>query len=332
MTWEERLFLALGEADESLLHRSQHPARRRLWLPLAAAAACLVLVAAGLLYLRQDVRPPAPVTPGTAETPVQTLYLSGGNVGSFTLHQLRWDTDTSADFILYVDETHYRQTLKDGVYTIEPLADMSGLPLCSLEISHQVGITVEDAAALAAETLRASYATVSEPANASIIEGLLVTGSNGTAWDDTQAEVYLVGDRQGGVFILVSRYFLEAAEGHGSRFADMISTFQPVTAEDVGPAWLTELRSLGDQLIPAIFSNDLASVADALAENALIDLPPEAGLSVSAIDYTTDSDQIPTSAAISVRFRQLEDSYDYLTIELSYTEGRWLVTAILLEK
>ena len=234
--------------------------------------------------------------------------------------------DTKADFILYVDETAYRQTVKDGVYTIEPLIDMGDLPRCSLEISYQADISVKDAAALAADTLKDSYTTVTEPVEASVTAGLLVTGSNGTAWDDTQSEVYLVEDRQGGVFILVSRYFLEAAEGHGSRFADMISPFQPVTAEDVGPVWLTGLRSLGDRLVPALFSGDLTAAADLLAADAVIDLPDLTGRSIAAINYTTDSDQSPTRAVISVRSRQLEDEYDSLTIELQYMAGRWQVT------
>ena len=139
-------------------------------------------------------------------------------------------------------------------------------------------------------------------------------------------------DRQGGVFILMSRYFLEAAEGHGARFSDMISTFEVVTPGEAVPPWLSELRAAGDRLIPALFAGDLSSVADLLAEDAIMDVSLEEGRSVSSIDYTTDSDRNPTRAVISVQNRQLEDSYDYLTIELVYQEGRWLAAWAGLEK
>ena len=81
-------------------------------------------------------------------------------------------------------------------------------------------------------------------------------------------------DRQGGVFILFSRYFLEAAEGHGARFSDMIATFEVVSSKEIAPTWLAELRAAGDRLIPALFSDDLSGVADLLAEDAVIDVHP----------------------------------------------------------
>ena len=339
MTKQERLFSAMSGADAALLARSEQAESPRL-LPMGlVAAACLILALGGYLRLHSPIeRPPSPDDPPPAESPetdipVQTLHLSGGDIGTFYLHQLCYDTSSQcSDFILYVDQKNYCQVTENGVCTIEPLANMGDLPTCSLEISRQPDISLEDAAALAAETLAETYATVSDPQDAAITEGLLVTGSNGTAWDAEQAEVYLVDDRQGGVFILMSRYFLEAAEGHGARFSDMISTFEVVTPGEAVPPWLSELRAAGDRLIPALFAGDLSSVADLLAEDAIMDISLEEGRSVSSIDYTTDSDRNPTRAVISVQNRQLEDSYDYLTIELVYQEGRWLAAWAGLEK
>ena len=345
MTTEERLFRAIGEADESLLERSEHSRKKRRYLPVGlAAAACLTLALNGYLYLRSPADTPAsppdsevsseaPGTSDVLDTPLQTLRLSGGEVGTFYLHQLCADTASEpSGFILYVDEETYRQVTKDGIYTVEPLVNMGNLPTCSLEISHQADITLPDAALLAAETLAETYTAVSEPRETSAENRLLVTASNGTTWDAEQVDVYLVDDRQGGVFILVSRYFLEAAEGHGARFSDMIATFEVVSSKEIAPTWLAELRAAGDRLIPALFSDDLSGVADLLAEDAVIDVHLEKGRSISAIDYTTDSDENPAQAIISVQSRQLEDSCDYLTIELAYENGQWLVTWAGLEK
>ncbi|MBP3485636.1 MAG: hypothetical protein J6J81_02250, partial [Oscillospiraceae bacterium] len=115
-------------------------------------------------------------------------------------------------------------------------------------------------------------------------------------------------------------------------YADMMATFEPVSPEDGAPAWLTALRNAGDRLVPAFVSGDLAAVSDLLAPDAAMDLPDLRGRSVSAMDYTVDDDQSPTRAVLSVRNRELEDSYDYLTVELAYENGQWLVTSAGLEK
>ena len=105
-----------------------------------------------------------------------------------------------------------------------------------------------------------------------------------------------------------------------------------LSPEDAAPALLTSLRTAGHRLVPAFFSGDLAGVSDLLAPDAAIDLPDLRGRSVSAMDYAVDDDQAPTRAVLSVRNRELEDSYDYLTVELAYENGQWLVTSAGLEK
>lgn len=339
MTKQERLFRAMVGADEELLDRSEH--RRRRWPAGLAAAACLLL-AVGILFSRiAFTRPAASGSASSAASsassssapsaaPACTLRLSGSSVGAFHLHQLGAEEPT--EFILYVDETAYRQSTENGVLTVEPLVDMGDLPACRLEVSRQPDISLTDAAAWAGEVLSETYADVSEPEAVSAPDGLAITASNGLNWDSPQALVRLVEDRQGGVFVLYARYFLEAAEGHGARFADMMATFEPVSPEDGAPAWLTSLRSAGGRLIPAFFSGDLTSIGGLLAPDAAISLPDLRGRSVSAIDYTVDDDRSPTRAVLSVRNRELEDSYDYLTVELTREEGQWLVVFAGLEK
>lgn len=341
MTKQERLFRAISGADEELLERSEG-CRRRRWPAGLAAAACLLLVSAGAWFLAAPAgsMPPEGSAGATSSTsassagspaaPAYTLRLSGGDTGTFHLHQL--SVEETAEFILYVDETSYRQSTENGVLTVEPLVDMGDLPACRLEVSRQPDISLDDAAAWTAEVLSNTYADVSEPEAAADPDGLAVTASGGLNRDSPQALVRLVEDRQGGVFVLYAQYFLEAAEGHGARFADMMATFEPVSPEDGAPAWLTALRNAGDRLVPAFFSGDLAAVSDLLAPDAAMDLPDLRGRSVSAIDYTVDDDQSPTRAVLSVRNRELEDSYDYLTVELACENGQWLVTSAGLEK
>lgn len=63
---------------------------------------------------------------------------------------------------------------------------------------------------------------------------LAFTVSSGNAWDSPQEVHYFVDNGKQGTFHIVARYYLEAAEGHGVRFASMIQTFTVVTDSEYG--------------------------------------------------------------------------------------------------
>lgn len=58
------------------------------------------------------------------------------------------------------------------------------------------------------------------------------SASGGNAWDSPHEVHYFVDNGKQGTFHIVARYRLEAAEGHGTRFASMIQTFEIVTTEE----------------------------------------------------------------------------------------------------
>ncbi|MED4970575.1 RNA polymerase sigma factor [Parageobacillus toebii] len=55
-------------------------------------------------------------------------------------------------------------------------------------------------------------------------------GESGRQWNDEVAKYYLVDNGQGGTFVIEQHYFVEASEGHGARFDNMLKQFQ-VTKE-----------------------------------------------------------------------------------------------------
>lgn len=340
MSMEERLFQAIGEVDEDLLKRSEQSAGTRRWVSWAvlgwlAACACLVLFLTTLLPGKASTseRPALAQEPDPISEPV-LLRLDGGDVGKFHLYQA--SVSEERGFVLYVNQESYRCREEDGVYLVEPLLALpSGLPPCRLEIVRRAYVSPQYAAEQVAAELRETYAEVSDIMDDSSIGGMTVSGGNGTAWDAAQADVYVVSDQQGGAYILTARYFTEATEGHGVRFRDMVGTFEAVTPGTSGPVWLKSLRETANQLIPAVFAGDLEPVRNLLAEDAVISGAMEypEDITVSSIDYTTDDDDSPTSAVVSVRYRSgTEDSYDYLTLELERTEGRWLASFAGIEK
>lgn len=209
------------------------------------------------------------------------------------------------------------------------------LPLVLEELGDCVPASPSAAQAAEDRQLAETCAQVSEAEETE--SALFRTAGDGTAWDDAQAMVLCVDDGYGGSFVLTARYFTEAAEGHGVRFRDMMDTFTVVyEGFTTSPAWVGELQTVTDQLMKAIFSDQISTVPDLLAEDTAVygygeDVSGD--ISVAAIDYTPDDDQSPISAVVSVKHRiSTEDSYNYLTMELDYTGGQWLLRQAGIEK
>ena len=53
----------------------------------------------------------------------------------------------------------------------------------------------------------------------------------GQQWDSPVEVRDYISDEQGGCFRVTSRYYLEAAEGHGVRFAAIVDTFAVIPSQ-----------------------------------------------------------------------------------------------------
>lgn len=349
MRKEERLFLAIGAADPALLERSERrrrPALRRWGGP--AAAACLAVVCAlavcGTRRAAPPVTPPEVTPPpDTVQTAPEPLALTGGDIGELHLVAVHYGPgrdEAADDFILYINEERYRGAWEGERYAVRPLAPSpEGLPECGLTVSHRGDAALEAVLAETREALAAEFDVVEDQPETEGRAALAAWDGDesGAEWDAANADVTLVDDRRGGVFVLTARYFTEAAEGHGASFADMAASFRPVSPDVAVPAWMASLRQAVDVLLPAAFSGRWTPEAEALlAENASVDLYGEdvsGDVSVAGVDITADDDQEPASAMVSVRHRLgSEDSMTYVTMNLRYGEGRWLADFIGLEK
>lgn len=139
-------------------------------------------------------------------------------------------------FVIYADEENYTITEEDGLMRIEPKNppqirgdDGAPVPPCCLTVEHRPELSLSAAGDTLAAELEQRYAQVEGPADSALLSGgLFLRGSDGTNWDDAQAEVHITQDGTGGVYVLTAQYFTEAAEGHGVRFSAMIATFQLV--------------------------------------------------------------------------------------------------------
>lgn len=136
--------------------------------------------------------------------------------------------DKESRYAIYYDKDRYKlvqENGKDTITTIDPLPDP--YPQVSLTIEQEVDKLPEDlakeiAAKLADQFLEVrDVEPVTEPVN-----GYLIHAINGHDRLSEVVSVYVTSNEQQGSFILTSSYFLEAAEGHGSRFRQTLDQFE----------------------------------------------------------------------------------------------------------
>jgi len=345
MKKNERLFLALGAAGEDLLQRSEEAGKRRrgLWTGVLAAAACLALILTALLPRLTGgdagVAPPpdnGPGDPPTAVVPPDRTLPTDPDVSlapqspEAVFHFLQYTGEAEVPgFTIYINEELYTLSEQDGRYVVRPLTpvEIPGVELspCEMWIDHRGDLSLDEAKAALPESWREHYPELSGWEDSPLTGGARLCGWNGTDWDSDYMEAFLFEDGEGGVYVLTFTCFTEAVEGHGARFTDMIRTFRPVRRGV--PAWLTELDAAAQAVTRAVLTNNPAAAQGYAAEGADLDGYGEDAspyVSVTAFHYTVDDVQAPSTAVVSVQCRtDLEESYDFLTIQMQYQDGQW---------
>lgn len=355
---QERLFLAIGGADPELIARSERRRGSRGLGYIVAAAACLalVLIAGRGIFLRTTPPPSttrdpaATVEPGTVPPPETEkpdpdgwrffLPEEGREIGALRLLSYAPQSAEAVDFLIYVNEEQYAIHEEKGLYSIRstnPLPE--DFPECGLDIFHLSAVSTEEARNTAAEVLADRYETVSLEDESAVLPKIpYLRASAGEDWNSEQAELWFVDDGQEGTFVLTARYFLEAEEGLGTQFRDMVSSFRVVPLDRIAHEWMRSLYETAERLFPALLSNDLSGVSDLLAEDADADAYGEDvwdHLTVASVDYAPDNDQDPSSAIVSVKHRlNLEEgeSYCYLTMKLIRQDNQWRLAWSGIEK
>ena len=355
---QERLFLAIGGADPELIARSERRRGSHGLGYIVAAAACLALVLiAGRGIFPRTTPPPsttrdpaATVEPGTVPPPEKEkpdpdgwrffLPEGGSEIGALRLLSYAPQSAEAVDFLIYVNEEQYAIREEKGLYSIRstnPLPE--DFPECGLDIFHLSTVSPEEARNTAAEALADRYETVSlEDESAVLPKNPYLRASAGVDWNSEQAELWFVDDGQGGTFVLTARYFLEAEEGMGMQFRDMVSSFRVVPLDRIAHEWMHSLYETTERLFPALLSNDLSDVSDLLAEDADADAYGKnvwEYVTIASVDYTLDNDKDPASATVSVKHRlNLEEgeSYNYLTMKLTRQDGQWRLAWSGIEK
>ena len=334
-----------GSSRPTGLTQSGKKARVLYWKPLVSLAACLAVVLGAVAVFRggSQVTPPGPTPPSVqSDQPsrLPALILNGGDVGELTLCRDYREEQAGPGFVIFVNQSVYAITQEEESWVIRPRDALGAeYPPIDMTITHLAGTDPEEALQARREVLAGEFEEVTEiQANET---GLWCLASGGTAWDSPQVGVQAVGDLEGGSYLFVSRYFLEAAEGHGVRFRDMVETFQVVlgAGRQEVPAWLEQLQGTTGQLMDAYFANRLYQVPELLTGEAATYTGNGYGedvsgwVSVAGVSWEVDNETAPSKATVTVRHGgESEGGYAYLTMGLVNTPEGWKLSWTGLEK
>ena len=101
----------------------------------------------------------------------------------------------------------------------------ANLPVCEIEIVHLPDVQADDAAQTAWNEAAGMWERVTEVMESEVPAGYSFSTAAGGDWNSPLEQVCFASDGQNGTFRITARYFLEAAEGHGTRFMHMLRTF-----------------------------------------------------------------------------------------------------------
>ncbi|MFS0576922.1 hypothetical protein AB1K83_14880 [Sporosarcina sp. 179-K 3D1 HS] len=139
---------------------------------------------------------------------------------------------THADYVIYLDETRYQLTQgadSDIISPIDPLPEK--YPEVSMEIKHLANDNPEQLVEQYQIDLEKDFPDISPiPIQTVIVpvQGYWLHGAEGNEWDSKIIDIYVVPDGKEGSFRITATYFLEAAEGHGTRFYHMLESFEVI--------------------------------------------------------------------------------------------------------
>lgn len=232
---------AFGSIRDTYI-RSAQEARRKKPRPLPhflAAIIALVLICALLLQTPMGAAAVETVKEAVTKVieklfPTKDMIVNlEGNLYAIP-HEAQGQepAEDAPGFAIYVDTSSYEMTEENGATYIRPLVFDDSLPKCEIEITHIPLQNAYTAAQSQWEALTPSWDNAEELQWTDTPMAWLFTLWEDGGWDARREHHYFVDDGQGGAFHIVSRYFLEAAEGHGVRFAAMIQSFALVSQSE----------------------------------------------------------------------------------------------------
>jgi hypothetical protein len=221
---EARLGADTVDTPRSARHRKQRSKRKmagiRVTTGVAAAAAAIALflaMPAGTAFMK-DVK--------SWFAPEKKVEVQIEGQKETTNQKLR--LNEAAKYAIYYDQERYKLVQEDGKDVITPKNPLPDrYPEVSLTIEQNKDVPPAELARQVKQKLAGQYASVrdieqvTEP-----VAGYRIYASDGTNWDSKVCVAYVTSNGKQGSFVLTEKYFMEASEGHGARFNQMLKQFK----------------------------------------------------------------------------------------------------------
>lgn len=217
---EKDLFMNIKKGDLNMKNTNKKPVTR-----FVAAAA-----AAAIIFVGSQTDMGHALIDQIKELFVPEKEITQDIEGNKEKTNVNLNQSRESDYVIYIDEDRY--TFIDGdksdkIVTKTPLEEK--YPEVSMEIEQVVDKVPEDVIKDIEENVRDTYETFFAPEEINEpIKGWTMRGLMGSQWDSEVVKYYVLSNGKGGSFVITQRYFLEAAEGHGARFEQMLEEFHIV--------------------------------------------------------------------------------------------------------
>ena len=192
--------------------------KRTFTTMISTAAAC------GVLALGLSTSPGLALLDNVKELFVKektvTLSMEGTEEPTdVTLHE-----NKESHYVMYVDEAQYKMEKKEGY---DVITTKTPLPATYPEVSMKIAYDDGDIEAIKQEIATKEGVTFEKTSDP--LEGFVAKKTDGNEWDSVVHTIYVVPNEGQGAYIIDETYFLEASEGHGARFHQMLEEFYIVS-------------------------------------------------------------------------------------------------------
>ena len=248
----DRLFDAIGDIGGDLIEEAHTEVKRRrggVRLLRFAAAAVLVFAALGIFFSTAPGRAFAEYVQTMCEDLIEKLFppremnLTLEGLEDVTVAEAHGEIappDSAsqwADYVIYVEEDGNEITKRANYFRLtRPIGEnnpnYSGLPEMYMEIVQIAGTTPDALAEQIVSDELALGRLTHTGTDAQAVEGrflclnFLELPEDGRSGSDCCRNYYICDNGKGGCFKVTVQYFLEAAEGFGSRCQQYLSTFE----------------------------------------------------------------------------------------------------------
>lgn len=136
-------------------------------------------------------------------------------------------SENTTNYIIYYDKDMYNMKSEDGKDIISPINKAENYPEVSMTIEQITDKRPHVIASEIEKDIKGKYETVenkglvNEP-----VTGILISTRAGSNSKDAVINYYLMENNRGGTFKITQKYFVEASEGHGARFYNMLKEFK----------------------------------------------------------------------------------------------------------